>query len=271
MKIQTALAATALATVMSSSVMADTLYTFDYDYIATASFQGQTDLVSGSGDIYYYQGAVYDTNPRLTSNKFGPANVNAVNGTGTLVITDAGGASMDFGQIAYQIKVGGNDDIWTNNWSQNLSGGSFTNAPVDLTGGQLPVGATVIGGSALGGSWTGSGNLNCTTPGGLACTGVPGYDPATPGSVPIVGLDPTGALPVVFFGGLFVGATAQTGGLLTVDTGPTGLLDNATEINIIITGETVLPPSAVPVPAAAWLFGSALVGLAGIGRKRKMA
>mgnify|MGYP000436339531 CR=1 FL=1 len=27
--------------------------------------------------------------------------------------------------------------------------------------------------------------------------------------------------------------------------------------------------SAVPVPAAAWLFGSALVGLAGIGRKRK--
>lgn len=29
--------------------------------------------------------------------------------------------------------------------------------------------------------------------------------------------------------------------------------------------------SEVPVPAAAWLFGSALVGLAGIGRKRKVA
>ncbi|ARN76142.1 hypothetical protein [Oceanicoccus sagamiensis] len=28
-------------------------------------------------------------------------------------------------------------------------------------------------------------------------------------------------------------------------------------------------PSPVPVPAAAWLFGSALVGLAGIGRKRR--
>ena len=27
-------------------------------------------------------------------------------------------------------------------------------------------------------------------------------------------------------------------------------------------------PSAVPVPAAAWLFGTALVGLAGVGRKR---
>jgi hypothetical protein len=29
--------------------------------------------------------------------------------------------------------------------------------------------------------------------------------------------------------------------------------------------------SAVPVPAAAWLFGSALIGLAGIGRQRKAA
>jgi hypothetical protein len=29
-----------------------------------------------------------------------------------------------------------------------------------------------------------------------------------------------------------------------------------------------MTPSAVPVPAAAWLFGSALVGLAGIGRRR---
>jgi hypothetical protein len=28
-------------------------------------------------------------------------------------------------------------------------------------------------------------------------------------------------------------------------------------------------PSAVPVPAAAWLFGSALLGLAGVSRKRK--
>ena len=29
--------------------------------------------------------------------------------------------------------------------------------------------------------------------------------------------------------------------------------------------------SEVPVPAAAWLFGSALLGLAGVGRKRKVA
>ena len=34
---------------------------------------------------------------------------------------------------------------------------------------------------------------------------------------------------------------------------------------------TSTTPNPVPVPAAAWLFGSALVGLAGIGRKRKAA
>lgn len=32
-----------------------------------------------------------------------------------------------------------------------------------------------------------------------------------------------------------------------------------------------LAPSEVPVPAAAWLFGSAIVGLAGIGRKRQLS
>ena len=34
-------------------------------------------------------------------------------------------------------------------------------------------------------------------------------------------------------------------------------------------GTLTLEVAAVPVPAAAWLFGSALVGLAGIGRNRK--
>lgn len=36
-------------------------------------------------------------------------------------------------------------------------------------------------------------------------------------------------------------------------------------------GTVDFQPTLVPVPAAAWLFGSALVGLAGIGRKRKAA
>jgi hypothetical protein len=40
--------------------------------------------------------------------------------------------------------------------------------------------------------------------------------------------------------------------------------------NVLTITET-MNYSAVPVPAAAWLFGSALVGLAGVSRKRKSA
>jgi hypothetical protein len=32
---------------------------------------------------------------------------------------------------------------------------------------------------------------------------------------------------------------------------------------------TVAPPSAVPIPAAAWLFGSAMLGLFGVARRKK--
>lgn len=34
---------------------------------------------------------------------------------------------------------------------------------------------------------------------------------------------------------------------------------------------TIVPVSAVPVPAAVWLFGSGLIGLAGVARRRKAA
>lgn len=33
--------------------------------------------------------------------------------------------------------------------------------------------------------------------------------------------------------------------------------------------ETAVPPSAVPLPAAVWLFSSGLVGLVGVGRRRR--
>jgi hypothetical protein len=34
-------------------------------------------------------------------------------------------------------------------------------------------------------------------------------------------------------------------------------------------GQPVLSSSVVPVPATAWLFGSALIGLAGVARRKK--
>jgi len=48
--------------------------------------------------------------------------------------------------------------------------------------------------------------------------------------------------------------------ILVIDTGFVGLADSSSSF--------VATASAVPVPAAAWLFGSALIGLAGVGRKR---
>lgn len=58
------------------------------------------------------------------------------------------------------------------------------------------------------------------------------------------------------------------GALTSQDTSGSGLTRNTTTINWQISGDT---PAVVPVPAAAWLFGSALVGLAGTARRRKAA
>ena len=67
-------------------------------------------------------------------------------------------------------------------------------------------------------------------------------------------------------------------GMPGFDTG-FGLGENAVgELNLFgfsadtyMGGTLTMEVAAVPVPAAAWLFGSAIVGLAGIGRKRKAA
>jgi hypothetical protein len=54
-----------------------------------------------------------------------------------------------------------------------------------------------------------------------------------------------------------------SGALKATDTSGSGLSLNTTTINWQI--------SAIPVPASAWLFGSALLGLAGTARRRKTA
>jgi hypothetical protein len=58
-----------------------------------------------------------------------------------------------------------------------------------------------------------------------------------------------------------------TGTLRATDTSGSGISRNTTTINWQIAGEGEVAPE-VPVPAAAWLFGSGLVGLAGVARRR---
>lgn len=61
--------------------------------------------------------------------------------------------------------------------------------------------------------------------------------------------------------------TSFTGTLIGTDTSGSGAASNTTAINWQIAG-TGGPAPEVPVPAAAWLFGSGLIGLAGAARRR---
>jgi len=62
------------------------------------------------------------------------------------------------------------------------------------------------------------------------------------------------------------GKDSFNGTLTGTDTSGSGLSANTTTINWQIAGTAVAAP-AVPVPAAAWLFGSGLIGLAGARRR----
>lgn len=57
-----------------------------------------------------------------------------------------------------------------------------------------------------------------------------------------------------------------SGTVTATDTSGSGISRNTTTINWNVVG--IDPPAEVPVPAAAWLFGSSLVGLAGAARRR---
>ncbi len=49
-----------------------------------------------------------------------------------------------------------------------------------------------------------------------------------------------------------------------------GAIEGTAQWYYVGTIDGFVPPSAVPVPAAVWLFGSGLLGLAGVARRRKM-
>lgn len=69
-------------------------------------------------------------------------------------------------------------------------------------------------------------------------------------------------LSLVFSGDL----SSFTGTLRTIETSGSGLTANTTTFDYAVNGA-----AAVPVPAAAWLFGSGLIGLSAVARRRRAA
>jgi hypothetical protein len=68
---------------------------------------------------------------------------------------------------------------------------------------------------------------------------------------------------------LFTGKTGTLNG--TWDTNPVfGGKDLSNLTAYAISGDGLEPPAAIPVPAAVWLFGSGLLGLLGVARRRKV-
>jgi hypothetical protein len=65
----------------------------------------------------------------------------------------------------------------------------------------------------------------------------------------------------------FLGFRTLTGSGFTVEDSFRVLENDSASVDLV--GRITSTPSAVPVPAAVWLFGSGLLGLYGIGKQRK--
>jgi hypothetical protein len=87
-------------------------------------------------------------------------------------------------------------------------------------------------------------------------------DPVTPYYASVVSLEGTTTYALDFT----IGPGATIGDyLIDIKVGLNSQRSDITESFLV----SVVPPSEIPVPAAAWLFGSGLIGLVGVARRRR--
>jgi len=160
-----------------------------------------------------------------------PGPTELVSGTGT-IDTVTGEITLD--AIDWQLTIASGSTGYYD-WSQTLNG-SFSGSTYTQTG------------------WTvNSGSLACADVASSGCVGGGGVGAAS--TPETVDLDAT-----IAFSSLTVGGVGTFESVVEVFAG------GPVETTLI---EMTIVSAAVPVPAAAWLFGSGLLGLAGVARKRR--
>jgi hypothetical protein len=175
----------------------------------------------------------------------------------------------------FEIKSTGNDGLLLANMNFNWSGSDITTQLVldgsglfaGINAGLATVGNTIDTASCASGGVLHNGtNSLCSTPASNGITEVGGN--AYPiGPIPIAtsSFNTTGQTGFgTTLSQLSLGTDDGIGGS-PQDNGPNA----GSNINFDFTSLEVTSVSAVPVPAAAWLFGSGLVGLIGIARRKQ--
>ena len=111
---------------------------------------------------------------------------------------------------------------------------------------------------------------DCATAATLGCTGPGEIDGIAVGTFSFFGLAASG--PTLVGSLSFTGAFAGFAALTMADNDPLfgSWFDNSTfGLTFPVYNDALVEVSAVPVPAAVWLFGSGLIGLAGVARRKK--
>jgi len=286
MNMKKTLLCAAIAGAMGASVSADA-GTITGSWSGTFTMLGSTGLVTANSDLSScYAGMLVGSNCVRTAVS-GTMSFDTTTGAGSGTVVPfsffAGGSAIAT-TITFQAignGFGGPGTLVLGNMGFNWNGnnGIPVSIVLDAAGffgamaGGLQVSDTISGIGALPESdntvYGGS-----TYPIGPALMATMDWNTTTIAAVPALGDNPSGTLPLITDTVLDASGSGDTGvGGSPMTAGPFKNFNANFDILSMhidtCTPDVCPPPPAVPVPAAVWLFGSGLVGLAGIARRRK--
>ena len=217
----------------------------------TMSFDTNTGAGSGTVVPFSFFGSGLASATTITFQAIG----NGFGGPGTLVLGNMGFNWNTNNGIPVSIVLDAQGFFGA------MAGGLAVSNTVTGTGGAIPASNnTVVGGS--------------TYPIGPAVMATTTWNTTNIGT-PVLGTNPSGTLPLVndtvvdsTNGDIGIGGSPMPAGPFT------GFNANFDILSMHIdtcTPDVCPPPPSVPVPAAVWLFGSGLVGLVGVARRKRSA